>query len=144
MLLRLTVGRLNADDEYVRRLRLGRKVQASRRHSLGHGVLKARLDNVDVSGIQLLDDLRLNIKAADLIARERKGNGCRETDVSAAHNFDFFHEGSLLIGKLPYVGYFTPKRTHLQALHKPMHDKSVKNRKAAALRAQPLSIFGSQ
>ena len=91
MILCLFIRRLHGDDENIRRLRRRRKVQPSGRHGLAQSVLKARLYNVNFPAVQLLHDRRLHIEAADLKARQCKGNGSRQTDVAAAHNFNFFH-----------------------------------------------------
>ena len=51
---------------------------------------------MDMARVQRLDDGVLHVEAADLIARQRKGDGGGEADVAAAHDLDFFHAFSLL------------------------------------------------
>jgi len=93
VLLRLAVGRLDADDKDVGRFRLRRKVQAA---GLRHGVLQAGFYNMDMARVQRVHDGILYVEAADLIARQRKRDSGGEADIAAAHDLDFFHAFSLL------------------------------------------------
>ena len=96
VVLGLAVGGLDADDEDVGRLRLRREVQAAGIHGLRHGILQTGFYDMDMARVQRLDDGVLHVEAADLIARQRKGDGGGEADVAAAHDLDFFHAFSLL------------------------------------------------
>ena len=80
-----------ADDEDVGRLRLCGEVQAAGGHRLCHGVLQTGFDDMDMAGVQRLDDRILDVEAADLIPCQRKGDGSGKADVAAAHDFNFFH-----------------------------------------------------
>ena len=91
VILGFLIRRLHRDDKHICRLRLRRKVQPTRGKRLRQRILQARLYNVDFSAAQLVDDLLLHIKPADLEARQRKRNCRRQTDVAAAHNFNLLH-----------------------------------------------------
>ena len=96
LLRRLAVGRLDGDDEYIRRFRRRGEVQAARRHRLGERLLQAGFDNVDLALAQYFNGFRLDVEAADLIARERERDGGGQADVAAAHDLNFLHSSSLL------------------------------------------------
>lgn len=97
LLLRcLAVGRLDGDDEYIRRFRCRGEVQAARRHGFGERVLQTGLDNVDLAPVQNFYGFRLDVEAADFVACERERDGGGQADVAAAHDFDFLHSSSLL------------------------------------------------
>ena len=91
VILGFLIRRLHRDDKHICRLRLRRKVQPTRGKRLRQRILQARLDDVDFPAAQLVDDLLLHIKPADLEARQRKRNCRRQTDVAAAHNFNLLH-----------------------------------------------------
>ena len=95
-LRRLAVGRLDGDDEDIRRFRRGGEVQAAGGHGFGERVLQTGLDNVDLAPVQNFYGFRLDVEATDFVACEGEGDGGGQADIAAAHNFNLFHSCSLL------------------------------------------------
>ena len=88
---RVPVGGLDADDKHIRRLGGRGEVEPAGGHGLGHGVLEAGLHDMNLSVVEPLHHGGVDVKAADRVARQRKGHGGGQADIAAAHNFNFLH-----------------------------------------------------